>query len=83
MYPALGGSPYLDSEIETLPCLVRDGIMGSIVTADGTHNRKMPGFPGLSAQQTAELINYLQLQWAQEFEIVTAAMVEHWWESCP
>ena len=35
------------------------------------------------SQQAADLINYLQLRWAKDFESVTAAMVERWWEACP
>ena len=83
LYPPLVGSPYLGGEIDNLPCLIKNGITGAIVTGDGSHNKRMPGFPELPAEEVTELVHYLQIRWGQQSELVAADTVARLLESCP
>lgn len=83
LYPPLGNSAYLGSHVRDLPCLIRTGVTGSIVTSDGSLNQRMPAFPSLTVRDSVELITYLQVRWGNSLNPVSPESVERWLVSCP
>jgi len=83
LYPPLKGSLYLDEKINELPCLIRAGVRGTIVTGKQTRNVRMPGFPELTIEEMSSLINYLRQRWGKGGTAVSEQTVNQWLGSCP
>ena len=83
LYPPLAGSAYLGERLAELPCLIANGIRGTIVTEKKTKNIRMPGFSNLTNEQMSSLVNYLQLNWGNAGESVSTQTVAQWLRSCP
>lgn len=83
LYPALENSPYLSSGLAEIPCLIRGGIKGTIVTADGSNNQRMPAFQELTVDEISQLILYLQHQWGRKNPIASVKTIEQWLSNCP
>jgi len=83
LYPPLKGSPYLSGGLTEIPCLIRSGIKGSIITADGSSNQRMPPFQGLTVDEISQLMGYLQHKWGKNKPIATVKTIEQWLSNCP
>jgi mono/diheme cytochrome c family protein len=83
LYPPIRSSAYLDGSISELPCLIRSGITGTIVTGDGGPSQRMPAFPRLSGGESVELITYLQVRWGNSSNLVNQESVTGWLAACP
>jgi mono/diheme cytochrome c family protein len=82
LYPALHGSSYLGERIEELPCLIRNGVRGTLTTADGSTNRRMPAFPDLSLDEMSSLVFYLRETWGSGREPISEEIVARWLQRC-
>ena len=83
LYPPLKGSLYLGAKMDELPCLIRAGVRGTIVTGKKTRNVRMPGFPELTIKEMSSLINYLRQRWGKDGAAVSEQTVGQWLGSCP
>jgi len=83
LYPPLADSPYLIEQQALLPCLIRVGIRGSLVTADGSYNQRMPAFPDLTPAALSQLILYLQSRWGKTSQDSSVKNVEQQLLLCP
>ena len=83
LYPPLQDSDYLDRKITELPCLISEGIRGTIVTGNKTKNIRMPAFSDLSLEEMSSLINYLQQRWGKGGDPPSEQTVAQWLQSCP
>lgn len=82
LYPPLRSSPYLNDRIEELPCLVKNGIRGTITTRDGSPSLRMPAFTNLSLAEMSTLIIYLRDTWGSGSEPISEEVVGQWLQRC-
>ena len=83
LYPPVAGSPYLSEITDETACLIRRGVRGSLVTADGSYNQRMPAFPYLTAADISQLIAFMQSRWGKTKTITPVETLEQWLLSCP
>ncbi len=83
LYPPLADSPYFAEKQAMLPCLIRGGIRGSLVTADGSYNLRMPAFPDLTPADLSTLILYLQTRWGKTNRDSSVKNIEQLLLPCP
>lgn len=83
LYPPLAGSPYLSETTAETACLIRRGVRGLLVTADGSYNQRMPAFPHLTAADISQLIAFMQNRWGKKKTITPVETLEQWLLSCP
>ncbi len=67
LYPPLDASDYLESNIESLPCIIKNGVQGEIVVNGVTYNQVMPGLPMLTDLEIAEISTYVANSWSNDF----------------
>lgn len=58
LYPPLQGSTYFTQKLMQLPCIIQNGLTGTIRLQNGTYNQTMPGNKLLKAYQIALLMRY-------------------------
>ena len=81
--PPLAGSDYLILNVDKLPCLIRNGIVGEMVVNGRTYNTEMPGVPQLTEFEITNVINYINTSWGNDFEIVKHLDVRKALGECP
>ena len=82
LYPALHDSSYLGERIDELPCLIKNGVRGTLTTADGSANRRMPAFADLSLTEMSSLVIYLRETWGSGREPLSEEVVAQWLQRC-
>lgn len=86
LYPALLGSPYFTQKLRQLPCIIQNGLTGTIRLQDGTYNRTMPGNRLLKADQITLLMRYTSRFSTGKYAgktMLTPEEVEHQLKQCP
>lgn len=86
LYPALQGSPYFDQKLMQFPCIIQNGLTGTIRLQNGTYNRTMPGNRFLNAEQIALLLRYtsrFSTKEPAEVTTITSEEVEYQLKQCP
>ncbi len=85
LYPALHGSLYFDQKLMQLPCIIQNGLTGTIRLQNGTYNQTMPGNRSLNAEQIALLLRYtsrFSTSGPAEVTTITPEQVEYQLKQC-
>lgn len=83
LIPPLSGSDWLRGGQNQLACLIKNGMEGPIVVNDTTYNQPMPGVEGISEFQIANIVNYINHAWGNDYGIISVASVRAQLEGCP
>jgi mono/diheme cytochrome c family protein len=79
LYPPIRNSRYLKEDVSKLPCIIRYGLKGEIVVEGQTFNQIMPAIQQLKAEQTSDILRFLQNKWNHpEIEPI----ISKWLENC-
>jgi len=73
LYPPIHNTRYLKEKVDQMPCIIRNGMRGSIEVDGITFNQIMPGNQRISVEDMAVLINYLQKKWGHPITELTIA----------
>lgn len=82
VYPPLDTSDYMQTHIEEVLCLMRQGKSGVLVVNGKSFNQPMPGIPTLSDLEIAEIASYIYNSWSHERGIVDVKMATQILSSC-
>lgn len=63
LIPPLAGSDFLAANRDNLPCIIRKGLMDTIVVNGKVYSEMMPPNPGLSDIQITNILNYINSSW--------------------
>ena len=80
--PPLAGADYLASEQELISCIIRNGQAGQIVVNGVTYDEEMPGVPDLTDFQIANIINYINHAWGNDYGFVKVEDIRTELENC-
>lgn len=83
LIPPLAGSDWLRDGQNQLACLIKNGMEGPIVVNDTTYNQPMPGVEGISEFQIANIVNYINQAWGNDYGIISVASVREQLQACP
>jgi mono/diheme cytochrome c family protein len=59
LYPPLKNSSYFKVNYAKLPCIIRNGLKGSITVNGNTYDQYMPGIASLTPAEIADISNYV------------------------
>ena len=80
--PPLAGSDYLGKEQAQISCIIRNGQSAEIVVNGVTYDEPMPGVAELSDFQIANIINYINHAWGNDFGFVKVEDIRQQLEKC-
>ncbi len=75
VYPPLQSSDYLDKNLETVLCLMKYGVRGSLRVNGNEFNQPMPGVRSLTELELAEVATYIYNTWGNERGLIDVADV--------
>ena len=81
--PPLAGADYLQANQAALPCLIRNGISDSIMVNGIWYHQPMIAFPQLKHAEVANIINYINHAWGNDYGEVSIDQVIEWSAECP
>lgn len=73
LIPPLANSDWLKNNQSQLSCAIKYGMEGEIVVNDTTYNQVMPGVADLSEFQIANIINYINHAWGNDYGTAVVA----------
>ena len=76
LYPPLAKADFVEEHPEKIACIIRNGMEGEVVVNGKTYNQPMPGNQQLSADQIANIINYIRRNWGNEAPYTTPQKVQ-------
>ena len=82
LYPPLKDSDYLLPNKKEVICGIRHGQKGEIVVNGISYNQEMPGIPGITDLEIAEIATYVYTEFADSVQIITLNEVRRIMESC-
>jgi mono/diheme cytochrome c family protein len=68
--PPLAGADYLRDQQDKIPCIIRYGLEVPIVVNGVTYENPMAGIPELNDVEIANVINYINQAWGNDFGYV-------------
>ena len=80
--PPLAGADYLRDRQEMIACLIRHGSMDTVTVNGTVYDAPMPGVPRLSEFQIANIINYVNHAWGNDYGFVTVEPIRRRLENC-
>jgi mono/diheme cytochrome c family protein len=63
LYPPLNKSDYMDSNVNDVICLIKNGKEGELIVNGKNFNKKMPPMPSLTNLEVAEIATYIYNTW--------------------
>ena len=82
LYPPLLDSDYLKLNKKEVICGIRYGQKGEIFVNGVMYNQEMPGIPGISDLEIAEIATYIYTEFADTIQIITLNDVRAIMENC-
>ena len=82
LIPPLAKADYLRDNQELLPCMIRYGMQGPIVVNDTLYNQAMPGAEELTSFEIANIINYINHAWGNDYGYFPHGRVTEALEAC-
>ncbi len=82
LIPPLAGADYLRDNPLKIACIIRHGMTGEVVVNGKTYNNPMAGIPGLTEFQIANIINYINQAWGNDYGYVKLADIRRALEEC-
>jgi len=80
--PPLAQSDYLAQNQTLIPCIITQGIEGSIIVNGKEYNQPMEGIKGLTAVQITNIINYINHAWGNDAGYTKIQEVEAALQKC-
>lgn len=80
--PPLVNADYLKNNQDKLACIIRYGQQGPIVVNDTTYNEAMPGVPQLTDFEIANVINYINHAWGNDYGFIQIDEVRESLKEC-
>lgn len=80
--PPLAGSDYVKNAPVNMACIIRYGISDSIIVNGKTYGQPMAGVPALSDFEIANIINYINHSWGNDFGYVQIGEVQKALNNC-
>lgn len=65
--PPLANADYIKTDPVRMACIIRNGLVGEIVVNGKSYNNPMAGYPELNQYQIANIINYINQAWGNDF----------------
>jgi len=82
LIPPLKNSDYLEQHQAELPCIIRNGLKGEIVVNGLPYNHEMPGNKTFSQIEIANIINFVNNSWGNNYGYVSYDEVKETLEKC-
>ena len=82
LIPPLANADYVQADPLRMACIIRYGMKGEVVVNDTTYNQEMAGIPKLSDFEIANVINYINQAWGNDYGYVRFEDVKKNLESC-
>ena len=82
LIPPLAKADYLANNPSLLPCIIRHGLEGEIVVNGKTYNQPMAGIKKLTDAEIANIINYINTSWGNEYPVMPLGEVRRVLEEC-
>lgn len=82
LIPPLKNSDYLREHQTDIPCIVRHGLKGEIIVNNLPYDHEMPANPTFSEIEIANVINYINNAWGNDFGYVSYDEVKAKLEDC-
>lgn len=82
LYPPLAKSDFVDTNFESVICLMRYGIEGELIVNGKHFNKAMPGIPSLSDLEIAEIATYLYNTWDHQRDSIELKDVSRILDNC-
>lgn len=83
LYPPLKNSTYFKANFAKLPCIIRNGLKGSIQVNGNTYDQYMPGIASLSPAEIADISNYVMNNFNEMNKYTNVDEVNKTLASCP
>ena len=80
--PPLAQSDYLKTQQDKIACIIRYGQVDTIVVNGITYSEIMPGVKQLNDIQLANIINYLNHSWGNDYGFVTVEGIREQLKAC-
>lgn len=81
--PPLASADYVKNNQELLPCIIRNGQEGEITVNGIKYNSPMAGTNRLSPFEIANIINYINTAWGNDFGYAKFEEIKEILEECP
>ena len=82
LIPPLANADWLKNNQSEIACLIRNGQKGAIVVNGQTYNQEMVGFPQLTRYELANITNYINQAWGNDFGVVKVTDIKKELEGC-
>ncbi|HNP96282.1 MAG TPA: cytochrome c [Cyclobacteriaceae bacterium] len=82
LYPPLDQSDFMDQNLDSVICLIKNGRSGEILVNGKKYNQPMPGVPLLSDLEIAEITTYIYNTWTHDKGIIEVNQVTSILEKC-
>ncbi|MCB0489897.1 MAG: cytochrome c [Cyclobacteriaceae bacterium] len=82
LYPPLDESDFMDQNIDSVICLIKNGKSGEIIVNGKAYNQPMPGVPLLSDLEVAEIATYIYNNWTHDKGMIEVTRVSSILEKC-
>jgi len=82
LIPPLKNSDYLANHQAELPCIIRHGLTGEIVVNGLPYNHEMPANDKFSEIEIANIINFVNYSWGNDYGYVSYDEVSEILEKC-
>ena len=80
--PPLAGADYITQHRSNLACIIRYGMQDTISVNGIIYNNAMPGVPQLTDFEIANILNYINHSWGNDYGFVTIDEVRASLEKC-
>lgn len=80
--PPLAGADFVRDRQEELACIIRGGLEGEIVVNGQTYDQPMAGIPELTEFEIANIINYINQAWGNDYGYIKLETVREGLEKC-
>ena len=80
--PPLAGADYVEQDPLALACIIRYGMEGEIKVNDTLYNNPMAAVPQLSEFEIANVINFINSSWGNDYGVVKLEDVRQRLSSC-
>jgi len=81
--PPLAQADFVRDSMQRLPCIIRKGMQGPVTVNGRTYNQFMPGNPELTSAEIANIINYINSAWGNDYGYMKISDIERVLEDCP
>ncbi len=80
--PPLANADYIARDPAAMACIIRYGLQGEVVVNAKTYNQPMEGIPQLTEFQIANIINYINSAWGNDYGYVSVPEVRQRLAAC-